>query len=192
MKLVAVTACPTGIAHSQMAAENLEQTAKKEGHEITVEIQGAMGAENELSGAEIAAADAVIIAADTSVNRDRFTEVPVVKGTVKDGINDPESLFERARDAAGEENEDGGATEGEREATAGSGAGVEADAGSDAETDTAARSETGDAFDADPAGASAEGETTRAVETGQADVNPDQVGGDPRKGLFARLKRLLS
>lgn len=188
MKLVAVTACPTGIAHSQMAAENLEQTAKKEGHEITVEIQGAMGAENELSGAEIAAADAVIIAADTSVNRDRFTEVPVVKGTVKDGINDPESLFERARDAAGEENEDGSATEGEREATAGSGAGVEADA----ETDTAARSETGDASDADPAGASAEGETTRAVETGQAGVNPDQVGGDPRKGLFARLKRLLS
>lgn len=186
MKLVAVTACPTGIAHSQMAAENLEQTAKKEGHEITVEIQGAMGAENELSSAEIAAADAVIIAADTSVNRDRFTDVPVVKGTVKDGINDPESLFERARDAAGEGSEGEGATEGEPETE------VESDSGSDAETDAVARSETADVSDADPADASAEGETTRAVETGQADVNPDQVGGDPRKGLFARLKRLLS
>ena len=52
MKFVAVTACPTGIAHSQMGAENLEQEAQKRGHDIEVEIQGAMGAENELSAAE--------------------------------------------------------------------------------------------------------------------------------------------
>ncbi|WP_122089340.1 PTS fructose transporter subunit IIB [Halalkalicoccus subterraneus] len=101
MKLVAITSCPTGIAHSQMAAENLEQTADKLGHEIRVEIQGAMGAEDELSSDEIVAADAVIIASDTSVNRDRFTEKTVVKGTVKDAVNDAESLIEEAVERAG-------------------------------------------------------------------------------------------
>lgn len=101
MKLVAITSCPTGIAHSQMAAENLEQTAAKLGHEIRVEIQGAMGAEDELSSDEIVAADAVIIASDTSVNRDRFTEKTVVKGTVKDAVNDAESLIEEAIERAG-------------------------------------------------------------------------------------------
>lgn len=100
MKLVAITSCPTGIAHSQMAAENLEQTAEKLGHEIRVEIQGAMGAEDELSSQEIAEAGAVIIAADTSVNRDRFEGV-VVKGTVKEAVNDAESLINQAVEEAG-------------------------------------------------------------------------------------------
>ena len=58
MNLVAVTSCPTGIAHSQMAAENLEQTAERLGHEIKVEVQGAMGAQNDLTAAEISDADA--------------------------------------------------------------------------------------------------------------------------------------
>ena len=105
MKLVAVTSCPTGIAHSQMAAENLEQTAPEMGHDIHVEVQGAMGAENELSPETIADADAVIIAADTSVSRDRFEDKPLVKGTVKDAVNDVEGLIERAVaavDGAGE------------------------------------------------------------------------------------------
>ncbi|GGN95856.1 MULTISPECIES: PTS fructose transporter subunit IIB [Haloarcula] len=103
MKFVAVTACPTGIAHSQMAAENLEQTAAEQGHDIEVEIQGAMGAENELSAADIESADAAIIAADTSVNRDRFEDanVPVVKGTVKDAVNDVEGLLAAAVETAG-------------------------------------------------------------------------------------------
>lgn len=96
MKLVAVTSCPTGIAHSQMAAENLEQTAERLGHDIKVEVQGAMGAQNELTSQEIADAEAVIIASDTAVSRDRFEGKPLVKGTVKDGVNDPEDLFERA------------------------------------------------------------------------------------------------
>lgn len=96
MKLVAVTSCPTGIAHSQMAAENLEQTADRLGHDITVEVQGAMGTENELSADAIAYADAVIIAADTSVQRDRFEGKPLVKGTVKDAVNDAEHLIEEA------------------------------------------------------------------------------------------------
>lgn len=96
MNIVAVTSCPTGIAHSQMAAENLEQTAERLGHEIKVEVQGAMGAQNELTAGEIADAEAVIIASDTAVSRDRFEGKPLVKGTVKDGVNDPEDLFERA------------------------------------------------------------------------------------------------
>jgi PTS system fructose-specific IIB component len=79
-----------------MAAENLEQTADRLGHDIKVEVQGSMGAENELTADDIAEADAVIIASDTSVNRDRFEGKPVVKGTVKDGVNDPEGLIEKA------------------------------------------------------------------------------------------------
>ena len=101
MKFVAVTACPTGIAHSQMGAENLEQEANKRGHEIEVEIQGAMGAENELSAGDIETADAAIIAADTSVNRDRFEDIPLVKGTIKDAVNDVEWLMDEAEAAAG-------------------------------------------------------------------------------------------
>lgn len=125
MKFVAVTACPTGIAHSQMAAENLEQTASEQGHEINVEIQGAMGAENELSESDIAAADAAIIAADTSVNRDRFDEIPLIKGTVKDAVNDVDALIAKAVEAAeGDAAVDAAET--------GSGTGTEAGAGGDA------------------------------------------------------------
>jgi PTS system fructose-specific IIC component len=72
MKLVAVTSCPTGIAHTYMAAEALEEAAKAAGHEIAVETQGAAGA-TPLDPAVIAAADAVIFAADVGVrDRERF------------------------------------------------------------------------------------------------------------------------
>ncbi|WP_135662201.1 PTS fructose transporter subunit IIB [Halorhabdus rudnickae] len=101
MKLVAVTSCPTGIAHSQMAAEGLEQAAEELGHEIKVEIQGAMGAENELTDDDVADADAVIIAADTAVSRDRFEGKPLVKSPVKDGINDAEGLIRQAVEKGG-------------------------------------------------------------------------------------------
>ncbi|QSG05950.1 PTS fructose transporter subunit IIB [Halapricum desulfuricans] len=100
MKFVAVTSCPTGIAHSQMGAEGLEQAAEALGHEITVEIQGAMGAENELTAEEISAADAVIIAADTSVSRDRFEGKPLVKAPVADAINEAEDLLQQAAEKA--------------------------------------------------------------------------------------------
>ncbi|MFU1783571.1 PTS fructose transporter subunit IIB [Haloarcula japonica] len=100
MKLVAVTSCPTGIAHSQMAAENLEQTAEQQGHDIKVEVKGAMGAENELSDADIEAADAAIIASDTSVSQDRFSNVPLIDGTVKDAVNDAEGMISDAIAAA--------------------------------------------------------------------------------------------
>ena len=131
MKLVAVTSCPTGIAHSQMAAENLEQTAERLGHDIKVEVQGAMGAQNELTAGEIADAEAVIIASDTAVSRDRFEGKPLVKGTVKDGVNDPESLFERAAELV-EEGKTEAVEVGGEESDAGTEAGdAEAD-GSDA------------------------------------------------------------
>ncbi|WP_265108249.1 PTS fructose transporter subunit IIB [Halosolutus halophilus] len=101
MKFVAVTSCPTGIAHCQMAAESLERVAAANDHEIDVEVQGAMGQENELACEAIAAADAVIIAADTAVTRDRFEGKPLVEGTVKEAVNDAEGLIDRAlREAA--------------------------------------------------------------------------------------------
>ncbi|MUV90797.1 PTS sugar transporter subunit IIC [Halapricum sp. CBA1109] len=106
MKFVAVTACPTGIAHSQMGAEGLEQAGEATGHDVRVEIQGAMGAEDELTEAEIAEADAVIIAADTSVSRDRFEGKPLVKAPVARAINEAEELLEEA--AAAAENADSG------------------------------------------------------------------------------------
>ena len=68
MKFVAITACPTGIAHTYMAAEALEEEARKRGHEIHVETQGSAGGGDVLNPSDIAAAGAVIIAADTSVS----------------------------------------------------------------------------------------------------------------------------
>lgn len=80
MNIVAVTACPTGIAHTYMAAEALERAAKKLGYKIKVETQGAMGVENRISKAEIVDADLVIFAVDVSVKEEsRFKEKPTFK-----------------------------------------------------------------------------------------------------------------
>lgn len=89
-KLVAVTACIAGVAHTYMAAQNLKKYAKKNGDQIKVETQGAMGFENKLSAKDIADADAVIFAVDTNVReKERFEGKKIVKmGTsevVKDG-----------------------------------------------------------------------------------------------------------
>lgn len=72
MKLLAITSCPNGIAHTYMAAENLQKAAGRLGVEIKVETQGGIGVENRLTEEEIREADAIIIAADRSVNKDRF------------------------------------------------------------------------------------------------------------------------
>ncbi len=72
-KIVAITSCPTGIAHTYMAAEGLERGAKKLGHTIKVETQGSIGVENRLTDSEIADAELVIIAADVKVDLSRFT-----------------------------------------------------------------------------------------------------------------------
>ena len=94
MKIVAVTACPTGIAHTYMAAEQLEKTGRLLGHEVKVETQGAMGIENELSQGEIAAADVVIFAVDIAVERDeRFASKRVVSVPVQQALKDPKSIF---------------------------------------------------------------------------------------------------
>ncbi|GAA0514248.1 fructose-specific PTS transporter subunit EIIC [Saccharopolyspora thermophila] len=100
MKYVAVTACPTGIAHTYMAAEALEQAAKAAGDEIAVETQGSAGS-TPLSAADVQGADAVILAADVGVrDRERFAGKPVVEATVKQAINDAPGLLEQARHAA--------------------------------------------------------------------------------------------
>lgn len=102
MKFVAITACPTGIAHTYMAAESLEQAAKANGDTIVVETQGSAGSEP-LSTEDIASADAVIFAADLAVRgRERFAGKPIVEAPVKAAINDAAGLFERARAAARE------------------------------------------------------------------------------------------
>lgn len=94
MKLVAVTACPTGIAHTYMAAEQLEKTAKSLGHKIKVETQGAMGIENELTSADIKDADAVIFAVDIAVEKDeRFTGRKIVRVSVQDAVKNPAGVF---------------------------------------------------------------------------------------------------
>ena len=94
MKIVAVTACPTGIAHTYMAAEQLEKTAKSLGHTIKVETQGSIGIENELSDSDIAAADGVIFAADIEVERgERFEDKKVVRVGVQDAIKNPAGVI---------------------------------------------------------------------------------------------------
>ena len=94
MNIVAVTSCPTGIAHTYMAAERLEKAARRLGHAIKVETQGSMGIENELSSGDIARADVVILAAGIAVrNRDRFAGLRVVEVAVQDAIKDPDRVL---------------------------------------------------------------------------------------------------
>lgn len=98
--LVAVTACPTGIAHTYMAADALEQAAADAGVEIHVETQGSTGM-TPLTAHQIAAAEAVILAADVEVGKQqRFVDMPVVTSTVKRAIGDAASLVAEALEAA--------------------------------------------------------------------------------------------
>lgn len=96
--IVAVTGCPTGIAHTYMAAEALEKKAKELGYSIKVETRGAGGAKNVLTADEIERADGVIVAADTQVPMDRFQGKPTVVTKVADGINKPEELLREIAD----------------------------------------------------------------------------------------------
>lgn len=100
MKIVAVTSCPTGIAHTYMAAESLEQAAQAAGHEIHVETQGAAGAEP-FTAQQLAEADVAIFAADVEVRgRERFAHLPQVQAGVKRAINDATGLLAEATEAA--------------------------------------------------------------------------------------------
>ena len=95
-RVLAVTACPTGIAHTYMAAENLQKAGQSLGISIKVETNGSGGAKNVLTDEEIAACEGVVIAADKNVEMDRFDGKPVVITRVADGIHKPEELIKRA------------------------------------------------------------------------------------------------
>ncbi|OPJ56819.1 PTS fructose transporter subunit IIC [Alkalithermobacter paradoxus] len=96
MKILAVTACPTGIAHTYMAAEALQIGAKELGVDIKVETRGSVGAENEITNDDIKNAHAVILAVDTNVDKERFGDLPTIEVSVKDAIKDPKGLINRA------------------------------------------------------------------------------------------------
>ncbi|MGR3934473.1 fructose-specific PTS transporter subunit EIIC [Streptomyces sp. BRA346] len=122
LRLLAVTACPTGIAHTYMAAEKLAQAAEALGHRMKVETQGSIGAENVLSDNDVSEADGIIIAADKDVDRSRFVGKKVLVVGVAEGIHHPERLIERVSDAP--------VYEGRGGVSAASGAGTGAGAGS--------------------------------------------------------------
>lgn len=117
--IVAVTSCPTGIAHTYMAAEALEKKAKEMGYRVKVETRGSGGAKNVLTPKEIEDASAIIVAADAQVPMARFDGKRVVEAPVKDGINKPEELINTGLSqkapvyhaAKGEEDEGGSSTE---------------------------------------------------------------------------------
>jgi len=120
LKLLAVTACPTGIAHTYMAAEKLSQAAEQLGVDIKVETQGSIGAENVLTDNDVRTADGVIIAADKDVDLSRFAGKRVVKVGVAEGIHHPERLIEQVRTAPVHGGGGGGAS---TSSSAGSGGG---------------------------------------------------------------------
>ena len=98
MRIVAVTACPTGIAHTYMAAEQLEKTGQTLSHQVKVETQGAMGIENELSAKDIGEAEAVIFAVDIEVEkRERFDGKKIIQVPVQEAIKNPRGVFEKLK-----------------------------------------------------------------------------------------------
>ncbi|MFU0769261.1 fructose-specific PTS transporter subunit EIIC [Staphylococcus pasteuri] len=98
MKILAITSCPNGIAHTYMAQEKLEQAAKNMGVDIKVETQGGVGAENVLTAKEIKEADGIIIAADRQVDLSRFNGKRLINENVREGIHHPEKLIQRIID----------------------------------------------------------------------------------------------
>ncbi|WP_413101563.1 fructose-specific PTS transporter subunit EIIC [Streptomyces sp. Inha503] len=123
LKLLAVTACPTGIAHTYMAAEKLAQAAESLGHSMKVETQGSIGAENVLSDNDVSQADGIIIAADKDVDRSRFVGKRVLVVGVADGIHRPQRLIEQVLDAPVYEGDGSGAGRGASGAAASGGGG---------------------------------------------------------------------
>jgi PTS system fructose-specific IIC component len=104
-KLLAVTSCPTGVAHTYMAAESLQKAAKSRGIELNVETRGAIGVEHENTAELIAGADAIIIAADTEVPTERFAGKPLIRVPVAQAIRNANGLLDQAIAAAKEQAE---------------------------------------------------------------------------------------
>ncbi|RIL77496.1 PTS mannose transporter subunit IIABC [Staphylococcus cohnii] len=101
MKILAITSCPNGIAHTYMAQEKLEQASQEMGVDIKVETQGGVGAENVLTSKEIREADGIIIAADRQVDLSRFDGKLIINESVREGIHKPKELIQRIIDKDG-------------------------------------------------------------------------------------------
>ncbi len=99
-RVLAVTACPTGIAHTYMAAEALEKAGREMGYSLKAETNGSAGAKNVLTPEEIANCDGIIVAADKSVEMSRFDGKPVLSVSVSDGINKPKELIQKIKDGS--------------------------------------------------------------------------------------------
>ncbi len=99
MKILAVTACPTGIAHTYMAAEALEKEAKAKGYEVKVETQGSIGIENEITKKDLEGADVVILTKDMVIKgKERFKGIPVVNVAIGDVIKKTGPLLDKIVD----------------------------------------------------------------------------------------------
>src|SRR5579864_4341624 len=101
--IVAITSCPTGIAHTFMAAEGLQRGAEALGHTIKVETQGSVGSQNILTEADIQGADQVIIAADTKVDMSRFQGKPIYETSTNAAIKDGQAVVKNALAQAAEQ-----------------------------------------------------------------------------------------
>ncbi|WP_373191120.1 PTS fructose-like transporter subunit IIB [Halomonas sp.] len=119
-KIVAVTACPTGVAHTFMAAEALAEAGRSLGHEIRVETQGSVGAQDQLTEEEIAAADLVILACDIEVDAARFAGKRVYRTSTGNALKKPKPTIEAALEKAEVEQTGGAASSGQGEARKGS------------------------------------------------------------------------
>lgn len=101
MKIVAVTACPTGIAHTYMAAEALVKSAAQAQITIHVETQGAMGIDNKLTYKDISQAQVVLIASDIQIeNADRFEQIQMIQVSIEEVLTNPDSVIQRCIDHA--------------------------------------------------------------------------------------------
>ncbi|MBM7578195.1 PTS fructose transporter subunit IIB [Jeotgalibacillus terrae] len=99
MKIIGVAACTVGIAHTYIAQEKLENAGKKAGHEISIETQGTIGTENELSAKQIQEADIVILAADVKVSgRDRFEGKRVIQVPTEVAVKSPNKLIKKVEE----------------------------------------------------------------------------------------------
>ena len=99
MYIVCVTACPVGIAHTYMAAANLEKAVKAAGHEVK-ETQGAQGLENEITSDDLAKCDAAIIASDIRIkNHERFDDVPTMTVAVQEAVKDADGIVKELLEA---------------------------------------------------------------------------------------------
>jgi fructose-specific PTS system IIB-like component len=99
MKILGVTGCPSGVAHTYMAAEALTKTAKKRGHDIKVETQGSIGIENAIRSEEVANADIIILTKDMAIkNKERFAGKPIINVGIGDVVRKADIIIAKAEE----------------------------------------------------------------------------------------------